>query len=169
MTVTSDMTAEFGDTLALRLGIETLAADYVHCIDEDRLEQWPDFFTEDGQYRVLTRENHEQGLPLGLIYCDGKGMLKDRISALRVANVFEPHVYCHMTGALKLLDGTAGGETRTQSNFTVMRTMADGAMSVFACGKYLDRIVETDGGLKYAERTVILDSRRIDTLLVIPI
>lgn len=168
MTAASDMTADLDDALALRLRIEALAADYVHCIDEDRLELWPDFFTEDGQYRVLTRENHEQGLPLGLIYCDGKGMLRDRISALRVANVFEPHVYCHITGALKLLERT-GGETRTQSNFTVMRTMANGAMSVFACGRYLDRIVEADDGLKYAERTVILDSRRIDTLLVIPI
>lgn len=161
-------TVELESALALRLGIEALAADYVHCIDEDRLEEWPDFFTDDAQYRVLTRENHEQGLPLGLIYCDGKGMLRDRISALRTANVFEPHVYCHITGALKILDNT-GGETRAQSNFTVMRTMADGAMSVFVCGKYIDRIVETDAGLKYAERTVILDSRRIDTLLVIPI
>lgn len=154
--------------LALRLRLEALAADYVHCIDEDRLEDWPEFFTEDGLYRVTTRENLEQGLPLGLIYCDGKGMLKDRISALRQANIFEPHVYCHMVGALRLL-GRDGDAFRARSNFTVTRTMADGAMSVFACGKYLDRVVETGGGLKYAERTVVLDSRRIDTLLVIPI
>jgi len=153
---------------ALRLRLEALAADYVHCIDEDRLEEWPDFFTEDGRYRVVTRENYEQDLPLGLIYCDGRGMLRDRISALRTANIYEPHVYCHMTGALKLLR-TDGGELRAQSNFTVTRTMADGAMSVFACGKYIDRVVETGDGLKYAERTVVLDSRRIDTLLVIPI
>jgi len=160
--------AELGDRLALRLRVEALSADYVHCIDEDRLEEWPDFFTADGRYRVLTRENHEQGLPLSLIYCDGKGMLQDRISALRTANLFEPHVYCHMTGALSLLDG-ADGDILARSNFTVTRTMPDGAMSVFACGKYLDRIVETDRGLKYAERTAVLDSRRIDTLLVIPI
>jgi len=160
--------AEIGDALALRLRVEALSADYVHCIDEDRLEEWPDFFTEDGRYRVLTRENYEQGLPLGLIYCDGRGMLRDRISALRTANIFEPHIYCHLTGALSLLDGPAG-DIRAQSNFTIIRTMADGAMSVFACGKYIDRIVETDQGLKYAERTAVLDSRRIDTLLVIPI
>ncbi len=143
-------------------------ADYAHCIDEDRLEEWPDFFTEDGQYRVTSRENHELNLPVNLIYCDGRGMLSDRISALRTANIFEPHTYCHMTSALKIIESD-GKEHRTQSNFTVMRTMSEGAMSVFACGKYIDRIVEDGASLKYRERSVILESRRIDTLLVIPI
>ena len=153
--------------LALRLRIEALMSDYVHCIDDDRLEDWPEFFVERGRYRVTTRENQALGLPVSLIYCDGRGMLRDRISAMRTANIFEPHVYCHMVSAVKLLDG--GGEHRAQSNFTVTRTMADGEMSIFACGRYLDRIVEDAGRLRFGERTVVLDSRRIDTLLVIPI
>ena len=161
-------TVDLDRDLALRLRIETLMADYVHCIDADRLEDWPDFFTDDGLYRVTSRENFELDLPVSLIHCDGKGMFRDRISALRTANIYEPHCYCHMTAALKI-DGRDGGEHRTRSNFTVMRTMADGAMSVFACGRYLDRIVEEGGALKFRERSVILDSRRIDTLLVIPI
>jgi len=65
--------------------IQALHTDYVHCIDDDRLEEWPDFFTEAGRYRVITRENHELGLPVSLIYCDGRGMLADRISAMRTA------------------------------------------------------------------------------------
>ena len=164
MTATMELDREH----ALRLRLEALAADYVHCIDEDRLEDWPDFFTEDGIYRVTSRENIELGLPVGLIHCDGKGMMRDRISALRVANIFEPHTYCHMVGAMKLDETVAGGH-RTRSNFTVTRTMADGAMSVFACGRYIDHVVEQAGDLKYRERTVILDSKRIDTLLIIPI
>ena len=164
MAVATDLTRE----LALRLRIEVLMADYTHCIDEDRLEEWPGFFTEDGQYRVTTRENHELNLPVNLIYCDGQGMLRDRISALRTANIFEPHTYCHMTSALKII-GSDGNEHRTQSNFTLMRTMSEGDMSVFACGKYIDCIVEQRGSLKFRERSIILDSRRIHTLLVIPI
>jgi anthranilate 1,2-dioxygenase small subunit len=148
--------------------VENLLADYVHCIDDDRLEEWPGFFIETGIYRVITRENHELGLPVGLIYCDGMGMLKDRISALRGANIYEPHGYRHMIGATRIL-GVESAEYRVQSNFTVVRTMHDGDMSVFACGRYLDRIVERDGALKFAERLVILDSRRVDTLMVIPI
>ncbi len=154
--------------IALGSLIQALQKDYVHCIDDDRLEDWPDFFTEDGCYRVITRENHELGLPVSLIYCAGRGMLADRISAMRTANVFEPHTYCHLVGAARILD-SARAEHRVRANFTVTRTMSDGAMSVFACGRYLDRVVEDSGGLKLAERTVVLDSRRIDTLLVIPL
>ena len=164
MTITTDLDRD----LALRLRIEALMADYVHCIDEDRLEEWPNFFTEDGQYRVTSRENYELNLPVCLIQCDGHGMFRDRISALRTANIFEPHTYCHMTSALKIL-GSDGKEHRTQSNFTIVRTMSEGDMSVFACGKYIDRIVEQGGGLKFKERSIVLESRRIDTLLVIPI
>ena len=154
--------------LRMRLRIEALAADYAHCIDEDRLEDWPGLFTETGSYRVTTRENVELGLPLSLISCQGRGMLVDRIVAMRTANIFEPHVYCHMVGALKVLSAQTG-EVKTQSNFTVVRTMADGGMSVFACGRTIDCIVESGDGLKYKDRTVVLDSRRIDTLLVIPL
>ena len=164
----STNTTDLDATLRWRLRIEALAADYAHCIDEDRLEEWPAFFTERGMYRVTTRENVELGLPLSLISCDGRGMLTDRIVAMRTANIYEPHVYCHMTGALKIL-GITGSEVRAQSTFTVIRTMTDGGMSVFACGKVLDTIVDDAGKLRYQQRTFVLDSRRIDTLLVIPL
>ena len=152
----------------IRARIDAYNADYAQCIDSDRLEEWPSFFTENGIYRVITRENHERGLPVSLIYCAGRGMLADRIAALRTANIYEPHVYCHTIGALRVL-GEEQGAWRAESNFTVIRTMVSGEMSVFACGRYLDRIVERDGHLALAERLVVLDSRRIDTLLVIPI
>ena len=154
--------------LRIRLGIEALAADYAHCIDGDRLESWPDFFVDNGAYRVTTRENVDLGLPLSLIFCDGRGMFVDRIVAMRTANIFEPHVYCHMVGSLKLVSSSTG-EYETRSNFTVIRTMVDGAMSIFACGAYHDVVVEQSGALKYKSRTVVLDSRCIDTLLVIPL
>lgn len=151
-----------------QLRIEALLTEYAHCIDDDRLEEWPELFTQDSTYRVITRENHEQGLPMGLIYCDGRGMLKDRISALRTANIYEPHCYRHAVSAVKII-GEDNGVYHVQSSFTVIRTMHDGDMSVFACGRYLDRIIDQGDALKFAERLVILDSRRIDTLMVIPI
>lgn len=162
------MPAELDPQLRLRLRIEALLADYVHCIDDDRLEEWPDFFVEDGRYRIITRENWELGLPLGIVHCDGRGMLADRVSAMRRANIYEPHGYRHMVGAVRVMDSN-GGEHGVEANFTVTRVMHDGAMSAFACGKYVDRIVEADGALKFKEKAVVLDSRRIDTLLVIPI
>ena len=162
------MTATLANDLTLRLRIETLFADYVHCIDDDALEQWPDFFTRDGVYRITSRENLALGMPVSLVYCQGRGMMADRISALRTANIYEPHTYNHSISALKILSSAADG-IRTQSNFAVFRTMSDGDMSLFNCGRYMDRIVEENGVLKFAERLVVLESRRIDTLLVIPV
>jgi anthranilate 1,2-dioxygenase small subunit len=153
---------------ALRARVDDLYAAYAHTIDDDRLEDWPGLFTARGVYRVTTRENHDQGLPLSLIYCDGRGMMADRISALRTANIYEPHVYCHTISAVRVLEA-ADGVTRARSNFTVLRTMSEGDTMVFACGRTFDRIVEEDGVLRFAERVAVLDSRRIDTLLVIPL
>ena len=36
----------------LRLELEELYAEYVACLDEERLEEWPEFFTEDAVYDV---------------------------------------------------------------------------------------------------------------------
>jgi len=175
---TDDSTRLEGAAL-LRLRIEALYAEYAQTIDDDRLEDWPGFFVEDGKYRVTTRENHDSGLTLAMMYCDGRGMMRDRVSALRQANIYEPHVYCHLTSAVRLMapslpspasgGGLGWGEIRAQANFAVIRTMQEGDQSIFACGRTYDRIVETDGRLLFKERLVVLDSRQVDTLLVIPI
>jgi anthranilate 1,2-dioxygenase small subunit len=154
--------------LVLRLRVEAFLADYTHVLDSDRLEEWPGLFTKDGSYRVVTRENHDLGLPLAVMSCEGQGMMRDRISALRTANVFEPHVYCHLPGALRVI-AAEGAAIRTESSFAVIRTMADGVMSLFACGRSRDRLIDSGAGLKLAERIVILDSQRVDTLMVIPL
>ena len=153
---------------SLRSRIQNLLAQCAHTIDDDRLEDWSGYFTPDGVYKITSRENFDRGLPLSMVYCTGTGMLDDRIAALRTANIYEPHVYCHMVGAVELTQQQAGA-FHTRANFTILRTMSEGDMSIFACGRYLDVIVETDLGLKFKQRTIVLDSRRVDTLLVIPI
>jgi len=42
-------------------------------------------------------------------------------------------------------------------------------MSLFAAGRYLDQIDVTAEPYHFIERLVILDSQKIDTLLVIPL
>ena len=154
--------------LLARLTVEAFLADYMLALDSDRLEEWHTFFTEDGTYRVTTRENAELGLPLSLMNCTGHGMFQDRITALRTANIYEPHVYCHIPGALRIT-GHEGDVVACESTFSVIRTMHDGEMRLFVCGRTLDRIRLGSGGPKLIDRTVILDSKQIDTLLVIPL
>ena len=156
------------EILMARLTVEAFLAEYMLALDADRLEEWHEFFTEDGSYRVTTRENAELGLPLDLMSCKGHGMFKDRITALRTANIFEPHVYCHIPGALRVT-GMKDDVIDCESTFTVIRTTNHGDMCVFVCGRTHDRIKLGEAGPKLMNRTVILDSRQIDTLLVIPL
>ena len=156
------------DKLIARLTVEAFLADYMHAIDGDRLEEWFDFFTPEGTYRVTTRENVELGLPLNIMSCKGHGMFKDRITALRTANIFEPHVYCHIPGALRVT-GMKDDVIESESTFTIIRTTNHGDMCVFVCGRTRDRILLGEAGPKFIDRTVVLDSRQIETLLVVPI
>jgi anthranilate 1,2-dioxygenase small subunit len=152
----------------MRTAIEELLARYVHCIDNDALEAWPDFFVEDGQYLVTTRQNHSSGWPIGIMYCDGRGMMQDRVTALRKAIVFEPHVYRHIVSSV-LVGRAADGSYGVESGFQILRTAAEGTTVIYGCGCCLDEIVAQGSQVLFRKRTVILDSPRIDTLLVIPL
>jgi 3-phenylpropionate/cinnamic acid dioxygenase small subunit len=151
-----------------RLQIERLYADYVHCLDADELERWPEFFIERCFYRVTSAENYEAGLPLGLIYATSRDMLKDRVSALREANIYEPQCYRHLVSSLRVR-GEADAALDVEANFLVVRTMQDGGMTIFAAGRYIDGVVRDGEMWKFARKEVVLDSRQIDTLLAIPI
>jgi 3-phenylpropionate/cinnamic acid dioxygenase small subunit len=154
--------------IAVRLGIHELIAAYVDCIDEDRLEDWPDFFVEQCRYVVTSRASYEASLPHGVMYAASRGMLADRVTALRQANIFEPHRYRHIVGPIRIgrVDETVA---QVHSNFITVRIMHDGEMSLFAAGRYLDRIDLTSRPYRFLERLVVLDSQKIDTLLVIPL
>jgi anthranilate 1,2-dioxygenase small subunit len=153
--------------IAHRLEIAELYADYVHCLDADELERWPDFFVDEAVYRITSAENHEAGLPLGLIYATSRAMLRDRVAALREANIYEPQRYRHLVSAIRIVKDE-GRIVEATANFLIVRTMQDGDMTVFAAGRYLDTVRHESGGWKFAEKLVVLDSRQIDTLLAIP-
>ena len=152
--------------LELQLAVERLHARYAHALDSDQLEAWPDFFTEKGKYRITTAENEARGLPLPVLYAEGRAMLSDRIASLRHANIYEPQRYRHMVSAV-LVERESDRMARSTANFLVIRIMDNGENLLFASGRYVDRVTLPD--LKYEERVVICDSRRFDTLLAIPL
>ncbi len=156
--------------IELQLTVENLLARYVHAIDDDRLEAWPDFFIEQARYRITTAENHARGLPLSLVFADSRAMLRDRVSALRHANVYEAQRYRHSVSAV-LAERVDADTARAVSSFQVARIMHDGETLLFATGRCLDRIrlVGEQGPPQFEERVVVLDSRRVDTLLAIPL
>src|ERR1700746_415767 len=154
--------------MSIGCAVKGLIAAFVDCVDEDRLEEWPDFFVEQCRYVITSRASHEAGLPHGVVYAASRGMLIDRVTALRQANIFEPHRYRHIVGPIRIerVDETVA---QVCSNFIAVRIMHDGEMSLFAAGRYLDRIALTIQPYRFIERLVVLDSQTIDTLLVIPL
>ena len=149
--------------------LSALNSAYASAIDSDRLEDWPPFFVEDCLYKITTADNHAEGLAAGVIYADSRGMLKDRVAALRRANIFEHHTYRHLIGMPSILSRDSAG-VRSETPFFVARIMRDGTTSLFVTGRYIDLLRE-DGadGLRFAERIGVCDSARFDTLLAIPI
>ena len=152
----------------LQLAVENLLARYVHALDDDRLEEWPEFFVEDGRYRITTAENFERNLPLPIIYADSRAMLRDRVSALRHANIYEAQRYRHGVSSV-LVERVDAGTARATSNFQVVRIMHTGESILFASGRYLDRIRIDGANARFEEKIVVLDSRAVDTLLAIPV
>jgi 3-phenylpropionate/cinnamic acid dioxygenase small subunit len=155
-----------GVSSAAREAVADLHARYAHALDADRLEDWPGFFTENGRYRIATAENEERGLPLPVLSCEGRAMMRDRIQSLRHANIYEPQRYRHLISSV-LLEAIDQQTIRSTANFLVVRVMQDGASLLFASGRYVDRIALKE--MQYEERVVICDSRRFDTLLAIPL
>ena len=88
--------------------------------------------------------------------------------SLRRANIFEPHRYRHVIGPTRI-ERVADGVAEARSNFLAVRIMHDGDSQLFATGRYLDRIDVAHSPFRFVERTVVLDSQKIDTLLVIPL
>jgi len=146
-----------------------LIASYGHAMDDGEIDRWPQFFTPDGLYHITTKENRESGLPIGIMRCAGRGMMIDRVKAFHTANIFEPHTYNHVIGYPAMSYDNATGCVTARSNFQVIRVMETGRMDLYATGKYLDVIQKEGGSLKFKERVVVLDSRNVDILLVVPL
>jgi anthranilate 1,2-dioxygenase small subunit len=145
--------------------LSQLNADYARAIDDDRLEDWPAFFAEPCLYKITSADNYRRGLPAGLVYADSKGMLADRVTALRKANIYEGQSYRHLVGLPAVL-GETDGTVRAETPFLVVRIMRQGALDLFATGRYVDTVV---GGGGRPPRIVVCDSSRIDTLLALPL
>src|SRR3974377_2189012 len=153
---------------AVRLEVQDLIARYADAIDHDRREEWPELFVERCRYLITSAESDAEGLPHGVIYADSRGMLRDRVSALREANIYEPQRYRHVVGP-SVVEAESETTVKARSHFLVVRTMHTGDTMLFASGIYRDRIDVSHVPCRFIERIVVTDSHKIDTLLAIPL
>ncbi len=148
--------------------MQQLQERYIAVLDNDRLEEWPELFADDCFYEIMPRENEIAGLPIALVRCDNKGMLRDRVLSLREANIYEAHVYRHFTSGLQISAASAT-EVTMQSSYAVLQTLQDGETRVYQTGRYADRVVMTPDGWRYGSKRAIYDTLRVQTLLATPV
>lgn len=156
------------DARELRLELEELYAAYTACLDEERFEEWPEFFTDECLYKIVPRENFERGLPLATWLCESKAMLRDRVVMIRKTGVYGPRWIRRMTSGLRVL-GWDGGALEVRANYLAVETLLDELTRVFNAGQYRDRVVVEDGRLKFREKLCVFDSLLVPNSLIYPL
>jgi anthranilate 1,2-dioxygenase small subunit len=141
---------------------------YARCLDENRLKEWPDFFTEDCRYLIQPRDNLEQGLEGYWLYFEGKGMLRDRVVSLLDVNIYHIHYERRMVSNVMVV-GRDGGAWLARANYLMLHTDNEGRSQIFSIGEYRDRIVEAQGTLRFAERQVIPDTFTVSSHISMPL
>jgi 3-phenylpropionate/cinnamic acid dioxygenase small subunit len=154
--------------LELRARLADLYCAYDDVLNEGALERWPEFFAETCVYKVIPRENVEQGYPIALIYCESRAMLMDRVVALRETALFAPRFARRITSGVCVRASKADG-LRLTASFAVFQTMPDQPSALFLCGSCQDHVVDESGALRFAERLCIYDSTIVSTSLVYPV
>ena len=145
-----------------------LMAEYAMALDEDRLEDWVELFDEDCDYRIVTRENVEQGLANVLMWCDNKNMLRDRVESYRNVNLYNLHYDRHVIGPLRLTDKKESLFC-FEAGYSLFQTSLEGESRLFSVGRYRVE-ARVEGNLaKLKSVTVIADTGLVPSLLATPI
>jgi 3-phenylpropionate/cinnamic acid dioxygenase small subunit len=148
--------------------IDDFNARYAACLDEDRLDDWLTFFTNDASYKVISRESADRGLPMGVMSCDGRGMFEDRVVATRQVLVFATRYIRHIVGRARI--GEAPGNVlRAETSYLVVQTLVEKPSEIFQSGRYSDEFAIDNGSLLLRRRHCIYDSTLIPNSLIYPI
>lgn len=153
---------------ALRAEIEHFHAEYCAALDANDVEKWPDFFGEEATYRITSRENALLDMPVGLVYCEGLAMIRDRAAAVAHSQMFAPRHMLHVLGITRVL-GEEGGQISAQTPFLLMQTLIEGPSTVHLAGVYHDRFVRREGRLLLVQREVVHDTEILATALAYPV
>ena len=156
------------DSLLLHHQIDQLNAAYAAALDEKRFDDWPLFFTEDGQYKLQARENFDRGLPLSLMALESQGMMKDRVYGITQTIYHGPYYTRHIVSPARItFDG--GDVVKAEANYAVFRTKPGSVSEVYNVGRYIDELIKKGDSWKYRNRLCVYDSEMILNSLIYPV
>jgi biphenyl 2,3-dioxygenase subunit beta len=137
-------------------------------LDDRKLREWLDLFTEDVRYWMPIRHN-TYGRPEsigdelskpgeGYYFDDDKKSLRVRVERVYAKNAWAeipPSRTRHLLTNIRIKSDD-GAELAVRSNFLVYRTRMETDQDMFV-GERQDVLRRVDGGFKIARRTIILD------------
>ncbi len=150
----------------------SLYSDYAMVCDSADWEKWPEFFVDNGTYRLQPRENFEQGLPLCLLALESKAMIQDRVYGVKETMYHDPYYQRHIVGTPRIVaveHDLDGDRIHSEANYAVIRTKLDGDSTVYNAGFYRDVVVRKPEGLKLQSRLCVYDSEMIANSIIYPI
>ena len=150
------------------LALVQLYSDYASAVDSGDWDLWPGFFTDTCVYRLVPRENHERGFPLATLSFESKGMLRDRVYGIRETLFHDPYYQRHVVGA-PVVRKVVDGRIHSEANYAVFRTKLSELSTVYNVGRYVDEVVRTPEGLRFASRMCIYDSEMIPNSIIYPV
>jgi len=155
---------------ALRFKIEEFNTEYSAALDDQDINRWPSFFTDDAFYRVTAKENFDQGLPVGLVWLEGRAMFLDRVAAIENTMVFAPRYLRHYVTNVDVLGFNDAQEICAKANYLIVETLMEDSTKIFQAGIYQDIFVYDESGcLKLKFRDCIYDSLLIPNDMVFPV
>lgn len=141
---------------------------YSESLCDLQIEQWPENFTEDCTYRIVSRPNHDQGLRIGPMFAENKGALQDRVLAIKETLVYSARSLTHLVSGARVVDGPESA-LRTRSMVAVYQTLVDGITQLQLVGRTFDVIDARGPELKFRERVVVFDTELLAGALVYPV
>jgi 3-phenylpropionate/cinnamic acid dioxygenase small subunit len=144
-------------TAELRLDVQEFYARYAECLDNGRLQQWPEFFVDSCTYRITTRRNLRHGPDEHLVSLSTKTTMRDRIAAIGQSEDYEPHTQRHFISNFRV-QVSGEDELRVQANVQILRSYPERETEFLAAGYYLDRVAVTGNRLHFREKLCVLDS-----------
>ena len=148
--------------------LEALYYRYAELLDDGPLEAWPQLFTEQCDYRVLPRDNFDQGLPLAIIRCESRDMLADRVRSVQETIMHEPRYLRHQITNIRGAAQPQGG-IDVAANYLVVEVLPDALPQMLSVGRYLSRVVEEGEELRFSDMQVVYDSVLVPNSIVYPL
>jgi salicylate 5-hydroxylase small subunit len=150
------------------IALQKLYNDYASSLDDGPLSDWTEFFTEECLYLIQPRDNYDAGLPMAVVRCESRGMLRDRVTAVQETIMFEPRYLRHHITNIEA-DDASSEEFQVRANYSVIEVLNDDLPRILSAGRYLDTIVVEDGVLRFKEKRVIYDSVLVPNSLIYPL